>query len=201
MGIELMARDVERAQARLGSATFAVGDMRTEPFGRADAVVILDVLHYVDFAAQDECCGACASLGAGAELILRIGDAAGGWPSTVSAGSTGVTFARGHRNWRYYCRPRPTGKGADGARLRCGNTADEKGTPFANVMLVARLGSKCRDATHGPKCAKMSLIESSRLSPLYFTFHAHSPQLASAAGLSQTLRAFAAQRRARSPAF
>ena len=54
-GIELMPRDVERAQRALGdAATFAAGDMCKTDFGKADVVVILDVLHYVSMAARSE---------------------------------------------------------------------------------------------------------------------------------------------------
>src|SRR4051812_30718555 len=42
-GIELMPRDVARAQRALGNAArFTVGDMCRTEFGKADAVVILD---------------------------------------------------------------------------------------------------------------------------------------------------------------
>ena len=47
-GIELLARDVARARAALGdSADFVCADMRSTAFAAVDAVVILDVLHYV----------------------------------------------------------------------------------------------------------------------------------------------------------
>ena len=47
-GIELMARDVERARVALGPlCEISQGDIRTAEFGSADAVVILDVLHYM----------------------------------------------------------------------------------------------------------------------------------------------------------
>jgi SAM-dependent methyltransferase len=47
-GIELMVRDVERARAALGPACeISQGDIRSVEFGTTDAVVILDVLHYI----------------------------------------------------------------------------------------------------------------------------------------------------------
>lgn len=65
-GIELMPRDVERArQATRGLAlapTFECNDMRRAVLPPCDRVVILDVLHYVDHAAQSA-------------LLVRVRDA------------------------------------------------------------------------------------------------------------------------------
>ena len=44
---------VAAAQALAAPAHFEQGDMRHVEYGQADAVVIMDVLHYVDVAAQD----------------------------------------------------------------------------------------------------------------------------------------------------
>ena len=52
-GIELMPRDVARAQRALGPACdVSQADIRSAAFGAADAVVILDVLHYLDAQSQ-----------------------------------------------------------------------------------------------------------------------------------------------------
>ena len=54
-GIELMSRDVARAQAAMGgSADFICGDMRKVDFPAVDVVVILDVLHYITVPEQDQ---------------------------------------------------------------------------------------------------------------------------------------------------
>jgi SAM-dependent methyltransferase len=79
-GIELMVRDVERARAALGPACdISQGDIRSAEFGTTDAVVILDVLHYMS---QDEQLQVLkrvrAALPAQGLLLLRIGDADGG---------------------------------------------------------------------------------------------------------------------------
>ena len=80
-GIELMQHDVDRANQALqtavhqGSASFVAADMREAAFGKADAVVILDVLHYVPIADQDRVLQRVrASLDQGGVLLLRIGD-------------------------------------------------------------------------------------------------------------------------------
>ncbi|MGH9649744.1 MAG: hypothetical protein ACRD3I_04650, partial [Terriglobales bacterium] len=54
-GVELMPRDVRRARRALGGrAEFVSADLRTADFGKSDAVVILDVLHYIEYSAQGD---------------------------------------------------------------------------------------------------------------------------------------------------
>ena len=143
-GIELMPRDVERAQRALGGAArFTAGDMCRADFGQADAVVILDVLHYVDIAAQDDVLRRVRdALSPRGVLILRVGDAGAGLPFWCSVWvDRVVTFVRGHRHSRMYCRTLPQWQAALAA---LGFTVDtmpmNEGTPFANILLVARLG-------------------------------------------------------------
>ena len=145
-GIELMPRDVARAQAALGHlgkrAEFILGDMRSTDFGQADAVVILDVLHYVGYEAQDDVLRRVkAALAPGGRLLLRVGDAAAGLPFRISNWVDAVaTFARGHRLSRLYCR---TVSEWQKTLLDLGFAVEaipmHQGTPFANVLLVARL--------------------------------------------------------------
>ncbi len=142
-GIELMPRDVERAQRALGDAAkFTVGDMCTADFGKTDAVVILDVLHYVSIAAQNDVLRRVKeSLAPRGTLILRVGDADGGLPFKCSVWVDHVvTFVRGHRNSRMYCRPLTAWKAAL-AELGFAVQAIpmNQGTPFANILLVAKL--------------------------------------------------------------
>jgi SAM-dependent methyltransferase len=145
-GIELMPRDVARAQLALGSAaTFTVADMCKVDFGKSDAVVILDVLHYVSIEAQNDVLQRVRdALAPDGTLILRIGDASGGLPFKFSVWVDHVvTFVRGHRNSRLYCRPLSHWRTT---LIDLGFTVDmlamNKGTPFANILLVARLGRK-----------------------------------------------------------
>ena len=143
-GIELMPRDVERAQRALGNtATFAAGDMCKTDFGKADVVVILDVLHYVSVAAQNSVLQRVRSaLAPDGTLILRVGDASAGLPFRLSIWVDHVvTFVRRRRNVRLYCRSlsawRSTladmGFMVDALKMN-------KGKPFANVLLIAKLG-------------------------------------------------------------
>lgn len=142
-GIELMRSDVERAQQALGdAASFAVGDMCQADFGKVDAVVILDVLHYVDYAAQESVLRRVKeALAPDGRLLLRVGDANGGWRFRCSLYVDHiVTFVRGHRNSRLYCRPLSEWKET---LRRLGFTVESlpmnQGTPFANILLDARL--------------------------------------------------------------
>ena len=143
-GIELMERDVERARAALGTTgnvRFVCGDMRTEAFPVSDAVVILDVLHYISHAEQDALLGRVRdALVPGGSLLLRVGDAGkrGGFAISQWVDRV-VTRLRGHTVAPVYGRPL-----ADWiARLRQLGMQVEprpmsRGTPFANVLLVAR---------------------------------------------------------------
>lgn len=142
-GIELMPRDVERARRALGdAAVFTVGDMCAADFGQADAVVVLDVLHYVSIAAQDDVLRRIRdALMPRGVLVLRVGDAAGGWPFRFSVWVDHVvTFIRGHRNSRLHCRPLDDWKAALGALgFSVRSLPMNEGTPFANILLVAQL--------------------------------------------------------------
>lgn len=144
-GIELMPRDVERARQALGDAArFTVGDMCSADFGQADCVVILDVLHYVPIDAQNDVLRRVRdALAPSGTLILRVGDADGGWPFKFSVlVDHVVTFVRGHRNSRLYCRPL---KDWQAALTALGFEVDtipmNEGTPFANILLLAKLGA------------------------------------------------------------
>jgi SAM-dependent methyltransferase len=143
-GIELMPRDVDRARRALGAtARFTVGDMCSTDFGRADAVVVLDVLHYVSPEAQDAVLRRIReALAPRGVLLLRVGDAGGGWPFRFSVWVDHVvTSVRGHRNSRLHCRPLEDWKAALrqlGFSVR--SLPMNRGTPFANMLLVAELG-------------------------------------------------------------
>ena len=148
-GIELRARDVNLARAALGhgadpACAFEHGDLRSADFGRADAVVILDVLHYLDLAAQD---GVLArvrdALTDGGVLLLRVGDAGAGLRYRLSAWVDRVVArARGQRGMRLHGRPLAAWVGALQA---LGFAVDavpmSAGTLFANVLLVARVAA------------------------------------------------------------
>lgn len=141
-GIELMPKDVDRARRALGDrAEFVLGNICTTDFGEADAVVILDVLHYVDYPAQEAILRRVrAALPASGVLLLRIGDAGGGLRFRISNWVDHVvTWARGHRLGTLYCRTVADWQHVLGnLGFRVDVHPMSQGTPFANVLLVAR---------------------------------------------------------------
>lgn len=143
-GIELMPRDVARAQAALVGLPLAprwvCADMREAALPACDLVVILDVLHYVDHAAQAALLARVRSaLGAQGRLLLRVGDmddargyAASQWVDRF------VTWVRGHRaapTWGRSAEQWCTLLHQLGFAVRA--LPMSRGTPFANVLLVA----------------------------------------------------------------
>jgi len=141
-GIELMPRDVDRARRALGDrAEFVLGNICDTDFGEADAVVILDVLHYVDYAAQEAILHRVrAALPSSGVLLLRIGDAAGGLRFRFSNWvDHAVTGARGHRLGTLHCRSVADWLHVLGhLGFHTETLPMSQGTPFANVLLVAR---------------------------------------------------------------
>jgi len=144
--IHRMPRDIERAQRALAPLapppTFICGDMCTTPFEPCDTVVVLDVLHYVDIATQDDVLARIrAALAPSGRLLLRVGDASQAWRFAASQWvDRAVTSVRGHRA------PPTWGRTLDQWRttLRAlGFTVTplpmSQGTPFANVLLDCEL--------------------------------------------------------------
>ena len=146
-GIELMPPDVALAERSIGHLSprprFVCADMCSAALPASDLVLILDVLHYVDLAAQE---GVLArvrdALQPHGRLLLRVGDAASRRGFAISQWvDRTVTRIRGHKVSPTWGRPL-----ADWVALlqRLGFTVQSlpmsEGTPFANVLLVADLG-------------------------------------------------------------
>ena len=145
-GIELMARDVARAESALvalkPAPTFVCADMCQATLPASDVVVILDVLHYVDHAAQDALLARVRdALAPRGRLLLRVGDAASRRGFVTSQWvDRMVTLTRGHRVPPTFGRPLAGWV----ARLhtlgfQVQQVPMSAGTPFANVLLVAEL--------------------------------------------------------------
>jgi SAM-dependent methyltransferase len=142
-GIDLMPRDIERARAAGGAdAEFTCADIRDADFGTADAVVMLDVLHYVDYAAQDEMLErARRALGDGGVLLLRVADAssAGLRLRITLAADRLAMLLRGRRFGRFHTRALCAWQHRLAqAGFRVEAQPMSAGTPFANVLLVGR---------------------------------------------------------------
>ena len=140
-GIDRMARDVERARSALGSALdVSQADIRSAAFGAVDAVVILDVLHYLTPHAQLEVLQRVrAALPIRGLLLLRVGDAGGGMRFRFGQCSDKlVMLLRGRTVVSQHCRSVLQWR----VLLReCGFEVEvapmSQGTPFANVLLIA----------------------------------------------------------------
>ena len=146
-GVELVAREVACGNTALkplygDRVDLFAGDMRSFSASEVDAVVILDVLHYVPYADQDRLLDQLrASLGSGGVFITRVGDARGGFRFQFSQFiDRCVSFVQGHRLSRLWCRPLVDWVHALESRGYVVQALPmSAGTPFANVMLVSRV--------------------------------------------------------------
>ncbi|MFT3817431.1 MAG: class I SAM-dependent methyltransferase [Rubrivivax sp.] len=143
-GIELMPRDVRRAEGAVShlplAPSFVCADMREAALPACDLVVILDVLHYVAHAEQAAVLQRVRrALQPRGRLLLRVGDmasrrgfAASQWVDRM------VTAARGHRvppTWGRTVADWTTLLQGLGFAVQA--VPMSRGTPFANVLLVA----------------------------------------------------------------
>jgi len=149
-GIELMPKDVARAEASIGhlqpAPRLVCADMCSATLPDCDLVVILDVLHYVNLEAQEGVLQRVRdALRRGgnphARLLLRVGDASSRRGFAISQWvDRTVTRIRGHKVSPTWGRPL-----ADWTALlrrlgfRVQSIPMSAGTPFANVLLVADL--------------------------------------------------------------
>ena len=149
-GIELMPKDVARAEASIGhlkpTPRFVCEDMCKAAMPACDLVVILDVLHYVDHAAQEGVLRRVhGALQPGGRLLLRVGDAASRRGFAISQWvDRTVTRIRGHRVSPTWGR---TLSEWTSLLQRLGFSKVQgipmsAGTPFANVLLVADRGNE-----------------------------------------------------------
>lgn len=149
-GIELMPKDVARAEAAIGHLRprprFVCEDMCTAAMPDCDLVVILDVLHYVDHAAQEGVLRRVrGALQPGGRLLLRVGDMANRRGFAVSQWvDRTVTRIRGHKVSPTWGR---TVAEWTALLQELGfspvlNIPMSEGTPFANVLLVADAGQE-----------------------------------------------------------
>ena len=141
-GIDLKAREVRRAQRAFGSDVgVEIGDIRDASFGSVDAVVLLDVLHYLPPTAQHDVLQRIRNaLPTGGILLLRVGDAGHGFRYRIThCVDKFAMLLRGHGWITVYCR-----SVADWCALleEIGFDSEvlpmSQGTLFANVLLSAR---------------------------------------------------------------
>jgi SAM-dependent methyltransferase len=142
-GVDVNESEVARARTALGAAgEFLHGDIRHVDYGPVDAIVILDVLHFTDYAAQEAVLRrARDALGARGVLLLRVADAAGGLRFVLGTlVDRLVALARRGRLLKLFYRPvREWQALLTHLGFRTQALPMSTGTPFANVLLVGRV--------------------------------------------------------------
>jgi uncharacterized protein (DUF2062 family)/trans-aconitate methyltransferase len=143
-GIDASAKAIRRARKCLGErARFEVGDISAFPPPPATTILMIDVLHYLPLAGQDQALDlAVEALAPGGRLFLREADAAAGraFRRTASAERWRARFRRGPMpdfhfrtaaEWRHALTSR-------GLTVQAQDSSE--GTPFANILLIADRG-------------------------------------------------------------
>ncbi|RST54163.1 class I SAM-dependent methyltransferase [Variovorax sp. DXTD-1] len=149
-GIELMPKDVARAEASIGhlqpAPKLVCADMCSAALPDCDLVVILDVLHYVNIEAQDGVLQRVRDAlqrggNPNARLLLRVGDASSKRGFAISQWvDRTVTRIRGHKVSPTWGRPLADWiAGLQRLGFSVQSMPMSEGTPFANVLLVADL--------------------------------------------------------------
>lgn len=152
-GVELMEREADCGNRALQPiygerVRLSEGDMRCAELGRVDVITMLDVLHYIPFADQDRLLDRIrAALIQGGLLIARVGDAGAGWRFRFSKWVDAVMwYVQGHRLPSSWCRSVDDWVAALQLRgFTVETTSMSRGTPFANVLLVARVPVVCHE--------------------------------------------------------
>jgi SAM-dependent methyltransferase len=145
-GIEINAAEAARARQAFTAQPRAAleivqGDIRTVDYGSADAVVILDVLHYIDHHAQQSVIERSrAALPPQGLLLLRVGDQAAGVRAAFSSWVDSAVVLARRRRW-----PQLSFRALLDWQVlleRVGFASRmlpmSAGTPFANVLFIAR---------------------------------------------------------------
>ena len=142
-GFELIEKDARRGQKALQAENWVdikTGDLRHCDFGRADIVVLLDVLHYLPLADHAPILSRIhAALPVGGRLITRLGDAEGGTKNALARliDQTVWMGRTRHRNSLHY---RSTGNWRqllEASGFQIESFAPVPGERFANHLLVA----------------------------------------------------------------
>ena len=141
-GVEVRESVADVARTALaGLATIETASLADYTPPAADALLLLDVLHYLDTATQERVLErACAALRPGGVLLLREADADAGLRFFFTrAGERINSILRGEPRRRFAYRSLASWRGA---LERCGLAVEtlptSQGTPFGNGLLVGR---------------------------------------------------------------
>lgn len=141
-GIEGSEKAADVAREALGAeAHIEHADLCQVALPAADVVLLLDVLHYLPAAAQEDLLArVAAALPPGGLLLIRDADAAGGWRFTATRVQERLC-AWGRRHWRQRFQYRSRKEWRE-VLERLGFAVEDEpmgeGTPYANVLLTAR---------------------------------------------------------------
>jgi uncharacterized protein (DUF2062 family)/trans-aconitate methyltransferase len=145
-GIEERPKVAATARETLvGRAEIETGDLRAAALPPADAVLLLDVLHYLPAGDQESLLARVAeALQPGGLLLIRDADAAGGWRFTATRMQERLS-ALLRRHWRQRFHYRSAVEWG-GLLKDLGLDVDVQpmgmGTPYANVLLAGRKRSR-----------------------------------------------------------
>jgi SAM-dependent methyltransferase len=142
VGIDAGPRAVALARIALGGqARIAQADLRTVELPACDTIALIDVLHYVDAAAQEAALARCAqALSGGGVILLRVNDAGAGWSAMLTRVSDRIAVLARDRKWpRLHDRPLADWIGLlERVGFEVCTLPASAGTPFANSLLVGR---------------------------------------------------------------
>jgi SAM-dependent methyltransferase len=125
-----------------GSARFEVRDLASPDWPACDTLLLVDVLHYLPTAEQDQVLShAVGALGAGGRLLVRELDAQPGFRSSVTRLferlATAIGLNRGRARLEYRSAAELTRR-LEVLGCACETRSASQGTPFANVLVVAK---------------------------------------------------------------
>lgn len=141
-GIDFRAEDIARARVAAGGrATFRQADLRDATLPDGDAFLLFDVLHYLPLDAQVALLERIRErVPTGGLLLARVGDAAAGLRFRLGTWvDRAVMLARRYRDSELHCRAVAEWRSVLGrAGFHSETVPLSQGTPFANVLLIAR---------------------------------------------------------------
>lgn len=141
-GIEVQDKVAGWGRSALGHrASLETGDLRSTHLPDADLVVVLDVLHYLEPDSQQQVLQRIArALGSGGTLLMRVGDAAAGFRFLITQWADRfTTLCAGQGLPSHHCRAANDWRAAlEELGFQVAAEPMSRGTPFANVLLIAR---------------------------------------------------------------
>jgi SAM-dependent methyltransferase len=143
LGIEKDATSAKWARKALGAnVSIQTADLRNAKLPDADVVVLFDVLHYLNDDEQVALLDKIAhSLRGGGKMLLRVADSQAGWRFRLTRIVDHSTVLMGGRiSAQFFCRTIGDWTDLLGRfGFRTEHEPMSQGTPFANILLTARL--------------------------------------------------------------